>query len=151
MNKNIVLLKSELKLMNDASSILEYSYKKCLKIKLKDQFTLKELDAFENLTSRFARLSDIVIQKVIKTIHAINLDDIATVRDSINVAEKMNLIKSARVMIEIRELRNSIVHEYMPDVIKSIFISILRLTPHLQKDIKLINLYCTAKYPEMNK
>jgi len=149
MNKKIVLLKSELKLMNDASSILEYSYKKCLKIKLKDQLTIKELDAFENLTSRFARLSDIVIQKVIKTIHTINLDDITTVRDSINAAEKMNLIKSAGVMIEMRELRNSIVHEYMPDAIKSIFISILRLTPHLQKDIKLLNLYCTAKYPEI--
>jgi flagellar motor switch protein FliM len=148
MNKKIALLKSELKLMNDASSILEYSYKKCLKIKLNDQFTFKELDAFENLSSRFARLSDIVIQKVLKTIHTINLDDITTVRDSINAAEKMNLIKSARLMIEMRELRNSIVHEYMPDAIKSIFISILRLTPHLQKDIKLINLYCEAKYPE---
>jgi hypothetical protein len=149
MNKKIVLLKSELKLMNDASSILEYSYKKCLKIKIKDQLSFKELDAFENLASRFARLSDIVIQKVIKTIHAINLDDVTTVRDSINAAEKMNLINSAGVMIEMRELRNSIVHEYMPDAIKSIFISILRLTPYLQKDIKLINLYCTSKYPEL--
>ena len=73
MNKKLVLLESELKLMNDASSVLKYSYKKCLTIEIKKEYTLQELDAFENLTSRFARLSDIIIQRVLKTIHLIDL------------------------------------------------------------------------------
>lgn len=54
---------------------------------------MKELDAFEILTSRFARLSDIIIQRVLKTIHSIDLDEIITVRDSINLAEKRILLK----------------------------------------------------------
>ena len=51
-------------------------------------------------------------------------------------------------MIEMRELRNSIVHEYIPDVIKNIFISALKLTPLLIKDVELINSYCTDKFIE---
>ena len=51
-------------------------------------------------------------------------------------------------MIEMRELRNSIVHEYIPDAIKNIFISALKLTPLLIKDVELINSYCTDKFIE---
>jgi hypothetical protein len=148
MNKKLVLLKSELNLMNDASAVLKYSYKKCLKIKTKKNYTLKELDSFENLASRFARLNDIIIQRVLKTIHSIDLDEINTVRDSINLAEKKNLIKSAQKTIEMRELRNSIVHEYIPDVVKSVFVRTLKLTPLLLDDVELINSHCDITYSE---
>ncbi len=146
MNKKFVLLQSELKLMNNAVSVLKYSYKNCSRIKTKKKFTLKEQDAFEVLTSRFARLSDIIIQRVLKTIHSLDLDEISTVRDSINLAEKKNLIKSANEMIEMRELRNSIVHEYIPDVIRSIYIRTKKLTPALLENVDLINSYCRTKY-----
>lgn len=146
MDKKFVLLKSELKLMNDAASVLRYSHKNCSKIKVKKRYTLKELDAFEILTSRFARLSDIIVQRIFKTIHSIDLDEVNTARDSINLAEKKNLIRNAKEMVEIRELRNSIVHEYIPDVIKSIFIKTRGLTPALLENVKLINLYCKTTY-----
>jgi len=72
---------------------LQYSYKKCSRIKTKKRYGLKELDAFENLASRFARLNDIIIQRILKTIHITDLDEPTTVRDSINLAEKKNLLK----------------------------------------------------------
>lgn len=146
MNKQLVLLKSELKLMNDASSILEYSYNKCLEIGTKQDYEIKELDAFENLISRFARLNDIIIQKVLRTIHSIDLDEVNTVRDSINLSEKKNLIENARDMIEMRELRNAILHEYIPDAIKTIFVKTLAFAPKLLTDVELINKYCKSKY-----
>ncbi|MCX6150350.1 MAG: hypothetical protein NTX22_07515 [Ignavibacteriales bacterium] len=146
MNKKIILLKSELKLMNDASSILYYSYKKCCKVGIIKEYSQKELDVFENLTSRFARLNDIILQKIFRSIHSIDLDDVNTVRDSINLAEKKKLIEDAVIMIEMRELRNSIVHEYIPEVIKNIFIKSLKLTPSLLKNVELINQYCHSKY-----
>jgi len=146
MNKKFVNLRNELKLMNDASSILNYSYKKCLKIKIKKEYMLREMDAFEALTARFARLNDIIIQRVLKSIHLIDLDEANTIRDSINLAEKKNLIKSAQEMIEMRELRNSIVHEYIPEVMKSVFRSTMKLTPFLLDDVHLINSYCKQKY-----
>jgi len=113
---------------------------------VKKRYTLKELDAFEILTSRFSRLSDIITQRMFKTIHSIDLDEVNTIRDSINLAEKKNLIRNAAEMIEIRELRNSIVHEYIPDAIKSVFIKTKELTPALLENVKLINTYCKTTY-----
>lgn len=146
MNKKITLLKSELKLMNDASSVLFYSYKKCSKIGIKKEYSQKELDVFENLASRFARLNDIILQKILRSIHSIDLDDANTLRDSINLAEKKDLIEDAVEMIEMRELRNSIVHEYIPEVVKNIFIKSMELTPSLLKNVELINQYLRNKY-----
>ena len=146
MNKKFVLLQAELKLMNDAASVLEYSYKKCRGIITKKRYTIKEQDAFEILTSRFARLSDIIIQRIFKTIHSMDLDEISSVRDSINLAEKKNLVASAKGMVEIRELRNSIVHEYIPEVINVIYIKTKKLTPSLLENVRLINLYCKTTY-----
>jgi hypothetical protein len=146
MNKKFLLLQDELKLMNGAASVLEYSYKKCKRTRTKKRYTIEEQDTFENLTSRFARLSDIIIQRIFKTIHSLDLDDINTVRDSINLAEKKNLIKSAKEMIEIRELRNSIVHEYIPDVIRAIYIKTKKITPSLLENVRLINSYCKNSY-----
>ncbi len=146
MKKKIALLISELELMNNAYSVLKYSFKKCIKINVKKKYTQKELDAFENLASRFARLNDIVVQKILRSIHSIDLDEAGAVRDSINLAEKKNIIINAREMIEMRELRNSIVHEYIPEVIKSIYTKAMELTPSLLKNVELINRYCSSKY-----
>lgn len=146
MKKEIILLKSELKLMNDASSVLHYSYKKCRMVGIKKEYSQKELDAFENLASRFARLNDIILQKILRSIHSMDLDDANTIRDSINLAEKKNIIEDAVEMIEMRELRNSIVHEYIPEVVKNIFIKSLKLTPSMLKNVELINQYCHTKY-----
>jgi hypothetical protein len=148
MIKKIVFLENELELMINASSVLNYSYSKCEKIGIKENYNQIELDAFENLTSRFARLNDIIIQKILRTIHSIDLDEIGSVRDSINLAEKKILIESASTMIEMRELRNSIAHEYLPNAIRLIFVRTLELTPSLLKNAELINLYCRKKYLE---
>ncbi len=56
------LLKEELSLLENATEIMNYSYAACTKIAIKEQYTLDELDRFEAFTSRFARLSDIIIQ-----------------------------------------------------------------------------------------
>ena len=106
------LLKAELSLLDNAIEILKYSYDACLKIDIKEQYTLDELDRFEAFTSRFARLSDIVIQKMFRLIDDIDLEDSGTVRDRINRAEKKNLIEDADIFIQIRIVRNDIAHEY---------------------------------------
>lgn len=51
-------------------------------------------------------------------------------------------------MIEMRELRNSIVHEYIPDVSRTIFIKTAKLTPLLLDSVQLINSYCKNAYEE---
>ena len=136
------LLKAELSLLDNAIEILKYSYDACVKIDIKEQYTLDELDRFEAFTSRFARLSDIVTQKMFRLIDDIDLEDSGTVRDRINRAEKKNLIEDADIFIQIRIVRNDIAHEYNAESLKDIFKKVLELTPYLLESVKNIKEYC---------
>lgn len=145
-NHRFSLLAYELKLMNKAEVSLKFSYQRCLELGKKTRYSLQEQERFESLTSRFARLSDIVIQKLFQLIDQIELEDEGTIRDRINHAEKKQLIRSASDFIIIRELRNSIAHEYQEDAITNIFHSVLDKTPLLFNCVTQINQYC-KKYP----
>lgn len=81
-------LSFELENLAKAKDALQYSYEKCQKIKLHEGLSYEELESFEALTSRFARLSDIIIQKILRLLDFIDLEDTGTVRDRINRAEK---------------------------------------------------------------
>jgi hypothetical protein len=56
-------LGQELVSLRNARDILQYSYEKCVQIGIKNDYNYEELESFEALTSRFARLSDLIIQK----------------------------------------------------------------------------------------
>lgn len=136
------LLKSELALMHKAQKKLEYSYEVCRKISDKDKYTYEEEDRFEALTSRFARLSDILIQKIFRLIESLEMEKGGTVRDRINRVEKWGIIESADDYLLIRELRNSIAHEYLPEVIYDIYKQVLRFTPLLFETVENVDRYC---------
>ena len=107
--ENFKLLLSD---MEKARDILLFSFSKCNKVNMTEGLTDNEMESLEALTSRFSRLSDILIQKVFRAIDIFDLDDEGTVRDRINRAEKKGYIDSADVFIDIRILRNEISHEY---------------------------------------
>ncbi|MBC2741989.1 MAG: hypothetical protein HGJ93_02805 [Desulfosarcina sp.] len=136
-------MQQELKELNKASEVLTYSYKKCSRIGVKADLSNEELESFEALTGRFARLSDIIIQKVLRYFDVLDLEDTGTVRDRINRAEKKGVIETAEDFIQIRLLRNEIAHEYKSDTIYAIFESVLELTPILLKSIEKIISYST--------
>ena len=75
MNDLVILLKKELLAMNEAGKILKYSFDLCHKIGIKENYLLEEMDHFEAFTSRFARLSDLLIQKVFRLIDQLDFDD----------------------------------------------------------------------------
>ena len=110
---------------------LEYSYKKtkeqAINLSTNDP---EELETLEALVSRFARSTDIFIAKYLRT-YCLK-DDPAysgTLIDTILYAEKFKLIGSAKVWIEIRELRNKISHEYARKDLEDIFDQVLKLAP----------------------
>ncbi|MDR4497167.1 MAG: hypothetical protein MRK02_04470 [Candidatus Scalindua sp.] len=140
--KLLDLLKEELKLVEEAAFILDYSYSNCQKIGIKEEYSLHELDNFEAFTSRFARLSDILIQKLFRLIDKIELEEKGTVRDRINNAEKNGLIDNADTFVQIRIVRNDITHEYDLDSVKEIFRKVMDLTPHLLESVKMTKLFC---------
>lgn len=137
-NDELELFTKELKLLDEANQILVYSYEACKKIGIKESYTLEELDKFEALTSRFARISDMLIQRIFRLIDVLELEKQGSLIDRINRAEKRNLISSGEVFKEIRHLRNEIAHEYVPMAIEQIFKEVLRLTPYIIDSVERI-------------
>jgi hypothetical protein len=131
----------ELENLEKAKDALQYFCEKCQKIKLRESLSYEELESFEALTSRFARLSDIIIQKVLRLLDFIDLEDTGTVRDRINRAEKKGVILSADNFAEIRILRNEIAHEYRSETAHAIFEKALTCSPTLLESVDTITDY----------
>lgn len=111
---------------------LEYSYQKILKNELvkKSEWSEEELETLESFSSRFARSSDIFLSKYLRTL-ALETDPAfrGTFIDTLNLAEKMNWISSARQWTRIRELRNVAAHEYTQEDLQSLFQELIDLAP----------------------
>jgi hypothetical protein len=68
------------------------------------------LDAF---VARFSRLQETIGDKLLPAILKLNLESVGSQLDNLFRAEKLGWIDSADQWIELRGLRNSLVHEYM--------------------------------------
>jgi len=128
-------IKEDIESINKAVRVLNYSLKKCTKISIKVSYTIEELDAFENLTSRFARTSDIYTQKIMKGIILILREDARTFLDRANLFEKLNITDAEELKL-IRDLRNEISHEYRLSDVSEIFESVLEYSVKLLRIIE---------------
>lgn len=120
MLEKITLLKEELTGLQAAADHLEYSLKRCRNLIGQQEMSLEELERLESLTSRFARLSDLLIQRIFRLIDEIELTGTGTLLDRIYRAEKRGWGDASK-MIKIRELRNLIAHEYASEKMSEIY------------------------------
>ncbi len=136
------LLQRELQVLDKATQMLNHSYASCREIESKKSYSLSELDLFDALTSRFARLSDIIIRKMFRLIDRLDIELEGTVRDSINRAEKKGLIDNADQFGKIREIRNIIAHEYLLEDMSQLYLEVVKGTPILIDVVSKIKKYC---------
>ncbi len=143
-NEEREYLEQLLKNLRRAKNTLNYSYNICKKIGTKDDYTEDELDRFESMSSKFARLTDLILKQAVKTIDIMDLEDAPeTMRDAINRAEKKGLVSSSLKFIEIRKMRNKIAHEYVDeDDLYAIYKFVLEKTSLLFDAVKRIETYC---------
>ena len=130
------LLQSEWELLQSAMHTLHLSILKCQSIGIKESYTFEELESFDSLTSKFNRTSDIFTQKVLRTVWMLLHEPFVPFIDLVNKCEKMLIIRSADQMIEIRDLRNQIAHEYIPDAICDLVPEVTELTSQLIENIE---------------
>ncbi len=113
---------------------LDYSFQKAKGFTLESK-TLEDslvLEALEALVARFSRTTDIFLSRYIRTFILIQEPGFrGTSLDYLNQAEKLHLISSAAIWVEIKELRNSAAHEYLAENILLSFKKVLDLTPLL--------------------
>ena len=114
---------------------LQRSMEKCQPLLSKNNWSFSESESIDSLIVKFARISDILTQKILTSIVILSLEDFDGFIDKVNICEKLKVIISAEDMKEIRELRNKVNHEYVSDMIAQIFHHVMQYTPILLNNI----------------
>ena len=65
-----------------------------------------------------------------------------TIIDASNLLEKLEIVENADDLLNIREIRNQIAHEYAEADIKALFHDVLHYVPLLSKIIGNVKNYC---------
>ena len=144
-DKLIAVLKDEIEAMNNAVKVLSDSYTRCKEIIEKQKYDIDDLEKFEALTSRFARLSDILLQKIWRSLFIAELEEDGSARDRVNKAEKKGLIDDADEFINIRKLRNKIAHDYTHFNVKDTYEQVLFFSPVLLGAVQKLHDYVIKK------
>ena len=139
------LLRESLETLSESLRWLKRSCSICVEIGIKEEYLEEEFDAFETFTSRFARTVDIILQKVLRSIDRVELEDQGTLLDVLNRAQKRGLIDSVDEIRLIRELRNDIVHEYTSGKLADLFADVMSNVPKLLDVAERIDRYCREK------
>lgn len=127
----IELLQEELAGLQLAAGYLQYSMERCRNLAGHEEaLPPEQLERLESLTSRFARLADLLIQRVFRLVDEIELTGGGTILDRIYRAEKRGWANAAE-LINIRELRNLIAHEYATEKMLEIHRAVATMSPVL--------------------
>ena len=136
------LLRENVKGMQRSIRWLRRSHEKCLRIGVKAEYSEEDFDAFENLLARYARSVDLIVNKVFRSIDAVELEDSGTMIDVVNRSEKRGIVDSADRVRELKDLRNDIVHEYETDDLRGLFQQALDYTPEVFTLAERVEKYC---------
>jgi len=118
-------------LLKQARPSFERSLVKCRDLDFSSPISFEIEESLDALSSKFSRLSDIYTQKILKTIVFLLREDAPTFLDRVNLCEKLEIIPSADEIIAIRDLRNTIAHEYLNENLIEIYMEIIRLSDNL--------------------
>lgn len=133
-------VKAVLKANQDALEIALPSFlrslEKCRVFDLESPLSFEVEESFDALTSKFARVSDIFTQKVLKSFVILTREDAPTFMDRMNLCEKLGVIPSAEDLIDIRDLRNQIAHEYLSNNLVEVYHECLLLSDKLMVAIR---------------
>jgi hypothetical protein len=126
-------LKADYLLLEKQIFWLDISYQKCVKIGIKNQYSIDEFGYFETLCSRYSRGIDFLIRKIFRTLDQFEFENQGSLIDVVNHAHKRNLFQDIDQLRLMKDLRNTIVHEYVEDHLVDIFATVLKYTKSLQE------------------
>ena len=130
-----ILLLTYWDLLQRSLESLEQSRDKTHQLLQQSEFSFEELESIDSLTSKFSRTSDIYLQKVLRSIWMLMREDTVPLIDLLNRAEKLMIIASAEELLQMRDIRNQIAHEYLPEAVPELAKEVVVMTTLLQKNI----------------
>lgn len=134
-------LQEDKKLLEKQLFWIEISFEECIKIGIKEKYSIEEFGKFETLCSRYSRGIDFLIRKIFRTLDEYEFENQGTLVDVVNNAHKRGLFEDIEEIRTMKDIRNTIAHEYIEDELVDIFDEVLQYT---EKLITIIN--TTLKY-----
>lgn len=125
------LLAAELRRLKLACDHLAWSLPRCQPIVGRLPWSTEDHERLESLASRFARVADLLTQRVMRLVDALELESPGTVLDRIRRAEKRGWVDTDGQLVRVRELRNRIAHEYEDDELQALYREVIALSPVL--------------------
>lgn len=141
------LLAQHVQLMKAAAEVLGQSHERVLALRdrLGEALSIGEQESCEALTARFARLNDLLLQRLFRVVDQIELVDEGTALDRLNRMEKRGVIASATRWRELRDLRNAIAHDYLIESVDRVLADALDAGPELLDVVQRLEAYVKAK------
>ncbi len=79
------------------------------------EYTAEELEPYDALCDRFVRSVEVAL-KFFRSCERVMFGEFSeTIRDLLGRMEKLGLVSSVRLWMEMRDVRNRIVHDYVPE------------------------------------
>jgi len=131
------VLRANREVLDQALPSFRRSLQKCRSLDLAGPRSFEVEESLDALTSKFARVSDIFTQKVLKSLVLLTREDAPTFVDRMNLCEKLGVISSSADLIEVRDLRNQIAHEYLSENLTEVYGDCLGLSEKLLSEIQV--------------
>ena len=131
-----ILLLAHWDVLQRSLKSLQQSRDKTHQLLQQSEFSFEELESIDSLISKFSRTSDIYLQKVLRSIWMLLREDTVPLIDLLNRAEKLMIIVSAEELLQMRDIRNQIAHEYLPEAVPELASEVVVMTTLLQKNIE---------------
>jgi uncharacterized protein YutE (UPF0331/DUF86 family) len=125
------VLRDHIRQMRKQRDWLAHSYARSKAIGIQDVYSDEELETFELLTGRYARGIDFLIRKLFRSIDAYEFENQGTLIDTVNNAHKRGLVEEIETLRLMKDIRNTIAHEYIEEQLQEVFDEVLEYTPFL--------------------
>ena len=126
-NKQAEITRHARQKMNDAVALVQASLNKLKPYDEKHAYSADESEPYDALSDRFIRAVEVGI-KFFRSYERLQFaENSDALRDLLNRMEKLEMISSVEVWFRMRDVRNRIVHDYLPHEIKTMYDDIMGL------------------------
>ncbi|TRX00781.1 nucleotidyltransferase substrate binding protein [Candidatus Methylobacter oryzae] len=95
--------------------LLKASVEKLQRFDPEKVYSADELEPYDALSDRFIRTVEVAIKYFRTYEYYLQAEQSQTLRDGLNRMEKLGLVTNIDIWLEMRDLRNRIVHDYVPE------------------------------------
>ena len=130
-----------LKLFNKSIFWLKRSLQRVKSVENFEKLTEEQLEIIETLMNRYSRAIDILINKVLRSLDYLELEESSRKLDIVIRAEKRGFVRDYNILIEMKDLRNELAHEYLEERLRDRLEEVMSKSRELVEIADEINRY----------